>query len=167
MNTRQAIIDKVNEVVALARVKFPNYTHPAPAVTFYNAGTSAGKAKGVYQVSFNLSVFEQDLQRFLDTTVPHEIAHTVCFALGIDRGHGRNWKAVCLALGGDGKRCFDGAQLTIVNARSVKVYRHIATCGLVLDVSSTIHKRVMAGQVRTVRKTGGSITKATFTGIVL
>lgn len=164
MNTRQAIIDKVHEVVALARVNFPNYNHPVPSIEFYTKGGHAGQASSRNVVKFNLTVFEQDLPRFLNTTVAHEIAHIVCFMLNLDRGHGRNWKLVCLRLGGDGKRCYsaDGLQL---ERRTMKKYEHKATCGTVIMVTARMHNQLMRGANRTVVRTRGVINRYSFTGV--
>jgi predicted SprT family Zn-dependent metalloprotease len=163
MNTRQAIIDKVNEVVALARVKFPAYVHPTPTIHFYTTGSTAGKAGSYKVLKFNLTVFEQDMPRFLSTTVAHEIAHIVCFALGIDRGHGVTWKRVCLALGGNGQRCYssDGLELKTRGKR----YEHKATCGTVMLCGAVVHNRIMSGAVYTLKASKGKLNATTFTGI--
>lgn len=164
MNTRQAIIDKVNEVVALARIKFPNYVHPTPRIEFYTAGKVAGKARSDNLVKFNLTVFEQDLPRFLNSTVPHEIAHIVCYMLKLDNGHGKNWKTVCIRLGGNGKRCYSGEGLQFI-CRTMKRYEHKATCGTVLMITARMHNQLMGGANRTVVRTRGVINKYSFTGV--
>jgi SprT protein len=164
MDTRQAIIDKVNEVVALARLKFPNYVTPTPRVEFYTKGRSAGVATAGNVVKFNLTVFEQDLNRFLATTVPHEIAHIVCFMLNLDRGHGRNWKNVCLRLGGDGLRCYSGDGLQLV-CRTMKKYEHKASCGTVIMVTARMHNQLMRGITRKLIRTSGVINRDSFTGV--
>lgn len=163
MNTRQAIIDKVNEVVALARLRYPSYVHPTPSVQFYTTGSTAGKARSHTLLMFNLNVFEQDLPRFLSTTVPHEIAHTVCNALMLDRGHGKNWKRVCVALGGNGQRCYHSDGLTLKTRG--KRYEHKATCGTVLLCGAVTHKRIMSGSSYSVKGTHGKLNASTFTGV--
>lgn len=171
MNIEQRIIAKVNEVVALARVKFPSYTHTAPIVKFYYKGRTAGMALGSSQVSFNVGLFAQDPERFLNDTVAHEIAHTVCIALGLDRGHGRMWKHVCLTLGGNGLRCFtaEGENCTVVvsKARHVKQYQHRATCGTIIMLSGARHIKTLRGGTYTLKTTRGKLNDSTFTGIVL
>lgn len=36
-------------------------------------------------------------------TIRHEVAHAIC---GKEAGHGPVWRKVCIALGGDGRRCY-------------------------------------------------------------
>lgn len=170
MNIEQRIIAKVNEVVELARVKFPAYTHTAPSVEFYYKGRTAGMAYGYSKVSFNVGLFIQDPERFLNDTVAHEIAHTVCIALGLDRGHGKNWKYVCRVLGGNGKRCFtaEGENCTVVvnKARQVRQYQHRATCGTIIMLSGARHNRTLKGGTYTLRTTRGQLNRNTFTGVI-
>ena len=171
MNIEQRILAKVNEVVELARVKFPSYTHTAPTVKFYYKGRTAGMALGSREVSFNVGLFIQDPERFLNDTVPHELAHTVCSALGLDRGHGRNWKHVCRVLGGNSQRCFssqgeNGINVVVTKARVVKQYQHRATCGTIIMLNSTRHNRTLKGGTYTLKATRGKLNQHTFTGIV-
>ena len=39
-------------------------------------------------------------------TVQHELAHAVCFRLGVGDNHDAGWKSVCRDMGGDGERTF-------------------------------------------------------------
>jgi len=50
----------------------------------------------------------------------HEIAHALCvYAYGrsLGRGHGTNWKLILLAIGGDGKRTYDGSKVNKVQSK--------------------------------------------------
>jgi SprT protein len=170
MNIEQAIVDEVEKVLKVAREKFPSYDAPAPEIKFYTKGRAAGKATSGILVSFNTAIFAQDPERFIRETVPHEIAHIVCFYLRIDRGHGKAWKRVCLALGGNGERlykaeCANGEKIKFDGiSRTTKRYQHIATCGRQIMLTSVRHNRIMRGATYTVLETGGELNKQTFVG---
>ncbi len=76
-------------------------------------GTSvAGKAgykerNGVrrYYIDFNARAIERYPDELFDLTIPHEIAHIVCYMNPkLGKGHNYGWQWVCKSLGGDGKR---------------------------------------------------------------
>jgi SprT protein len=126
------------------------------------AGWASCKRCRITGQAYNLKVrFNQDLirgdhyQDMLDETLPHEIAHLVCFvnpALG--RKHDSGWRRVCLALGGNGntRHSYD-----VEYARGT--FRYRASCGTVVEVSSIIHKRIQAGQRRRLPRTGGILSR--------
>lgn len=163
---KAAIIAKHNEVVAYARQRFPSYAHaPAPAVYFYDTGKAAGLAHGNNRVGYNLTVFAHDPQRFINDTVPHEIAHIVCFYLGVDKGHGKNWKAVCGYLGGSANRCYSSEGIEHKMMHNRKQYQYRATCGTVIMVSDVMHNKIQRGQERRLIKSNGILNSSGYTGV--
>ena len=108
----QAVKDKVASCIALAEQKF-NIKMPAVQIRFDLTGRAAGMAgrKGfAYYLRFNVSHMSlggQSWEHILNDTVPHELAHTVCQSNPqFGRNHDAGWKRVCLALGGNGNRCY-------------------------------------------------------------
>jgi predicted SprT family Zn-dependent metalloprotease len=155
------------DVVSRARLIYRDFAAaPSIQVYFYDKGRTAGKANGSLKISYNLHVFAQDPTRFMNDTIPHEIAHAVCSFTGIDRGHGRNWKAVCRRLGGNGKRCFDGSEVDIKAGRKTTKYNYTATCGTIVPVSGILHKKIqLQSKAYKVRATGGRFSKLDYSGI--
>jgi SprT protein len=165
---KAAIIAKVKEVHELARRIFPEYNRfvALPVIQFYDKGRTAGVAYGSSRVAFNLHVFAQDPERFLNDTVPHEIAHIVCAATGLGRGHDAGWKRVCAMLGGSAERCFSGEGLDIKLARQRKRYEYRGSCGTVVMLSDVMHKSIQQkGMVRLLRSTGGRLDREAYTGV--
>ena len=164
---KAAIIAKVKEVHELARRIIPEYNRfvAHPIVTFYDKDNAAGLAYGSGRVAFNLHVFAQDPQRFINDTVPHEMAHIVCAATGLGRGHDKGWKRVCALLGGSAERCYSADGLDIKLARQRKRYEYRGSCGTVVMVSDVRHKQMQQQGIVCKLKTGGLIMKQSYTGV--
>lgn len=62
-------------------------------------GRASMDGSGNLSITFNMGYVRQDPELFLRDTVPHEVAHIICFHNGLDRGHGKMWKRVAAALG--------------------------------------------------------------------
>lgn len=58
---------------------------------------------GTYRVRLNPLFCQQHPEDMMNDTIPHEVAHIVCFALKICDGHGKNWKGVAKKLGCSGE----------------------------------------------------------------
>jgi predicted SprT family Zn-dependent metalloprotease len=59
-----------------------------------------------FELRLHPIAIEQHWEDTLSNTIPHEIAHLVNYAKpSTGRRHDRGWKKVCLALGGNSKRC--------------------------------------------------------------
>lgn len=162
---KAAIFAKHGAVMVKARQLFSGYTHPSPVVYFFETGRHAGIAHGSSRIGYNLTVFAQDPERFIDDTIPHEIAHTVCMAMGWDYGHGRNWKRVCALLGGSSNRCYDSSGIEHKMLRKRLRYEYKATCGTVIMVSDVMHGKIQNGDVRKLVKTKGILNRDCYTGV--
>lgn len=170
MDIRQAILNRVDEVLADARKKFPTYANaPRPTVEFFEKGRAAGTALGYTKLRFNLGVFRQNPEYFIKRTVSHEIAHIVCSYTGLGRNHDRGWKRVDIALGGNGSRCWntEDSNAMPVMVRQRKRYEHRATCGTIVMLSDVRHNKLIRGYGDyVVNRTGGRLNRSTFTGVV-
>jgi SprT protein len=164
------ILAKHQEVMEKAFQLYPSLRYaPKCNVYFYEKGTTIGLAHFDMRVGYNTHLFAQNPEHFISTIVPHEIAHIVCFHLGIDRGHGANWKRVCRMLGGDAKRLYDNTSGSVVPklARKRKRYEYIATCGTKTMLSDVAHNRIVRGwQGYRLTRTGGLLLASGFTGKV-
>lgn len=176
-DAQQAIINKVNETLELARNRFDAYVHPAPSVTFDLRGRSCGgTARGTRALQFNLDWYKADPERFLAIVVPHEVAHIVTAAIAPRAtAHGREWKAICKALGGDGKRtCAIPVLNGVARARRVTEYKYLSNRGVEVWVGPVHHCKLQTrGDVHPVfnrplytltSRSAGQIEKTGFTG---
>lgn len=91
-----AVCGKVEECIRQAN-RFFDIRLPVPECNFRQKGRSAGTAYlQKHEVRFNYFMYQQDPDRFLDTVVPHEVAHLVVYQLfGTDvKPHGVEWQRV-------------------------------------------------------------------------
>ena len=166
---KQRIIERHNDIIEKACQLFPQFkTFPKPTVYFYETGKAAGLAHGYSKVGYNVHVFAQDVERFTNDTVPHEIAHIVCNALRIGKGHDLGWKRVCRMLGGNAQRCYDGSNIEHKQIRTRRQYQYRATCGTLVMLSDVRHNRLQRDHYAAVvvTRTGGKIERSGFTGVV-
>lgn len=63
------------------------------------------RLKDILRVEFSAPLFASISEMDKTDTVIHELAHAVCMRLGLDKGHGYEFKRVCKAMGGSGERC--------------------------------------------------------------
>jgi len=113
----------------------------------YSAGQAIKKKSfGVIQLEVRLN--PEGLKIDFDamkTVVLHELAHIIAF---IDprygKGHDKQWKRTCLAIGGDGQRCHD---IDLKPARKVTITRHIYNIGgKVYKFTNQQHAKLQTGR---------------------
>jgi predicted SprT family Zn-dependent metalloprotease len=147
---------RVRELIALANKKY-NILLPKIEVRFDLQGRVAGWACGGsrFYLRINTDMMQNSSwDHIYNDTVPHEVAHLVCFHTNWDRGHGRYWRMVCKDLGGTGKRCHNES----VTYAKGKTYHYTTSTGVVVSLSETRHKRVQQGNLYRY-KDGGVITR--------
>lgn len=160
--TIQAITDHFNALDAMARAKWSAWAAvEKPSISFGLRGTRAGVAwLGRNELGFNVPLLAQN-ETLMKLTVAHELAHLIAFRLYHDKGHGKWWRYVCLALGGDGKRCFNTNEFNvqIQRTRRTKRYLYRDTAGGEVWLGSVHHKRLQTttGYALRVRATGALI----------
>ena len=119
-----------------------------------------GAATGFY-LRFNvqhMALGGQTWEHLLNDTVPHEVAHSVCQAFPrFGRRHDAGWRRVCLALGGNGSRCYTAEDAPEAVAAQ-RPFNYITTTGAQVAVSPTIHRKIQGGSVYRVRQ-GGQLTR--------
>jgi len=158
---RSVILAKVNEVLALARDKYPNFELEQGDIKyrFVKAGQSAGKASwrrrmGVvsYGLQFSLESAHVNIDEMINDTIPHEIAHIVNY---VDKDTGNNhdygWRNVCINLGGTGERTHNQ---TLSKAKYRKAYLYVTDSGSERIVRSAAkHRRLQNGGEYIIRGT--------------
>jgi len=158
-----AVREKVREVIVKANSIYGVALQPE--IDFALIGRVAAQA-GAMRVAgvlhnqslrFNRDVIMgNDFPNLLRNTVPHEVAHLVCFARPeLGNNHNPGWKRVCRTLGGTGNRC---------NNYDVQyaagTYRYVASCGTEVAISKIRHRRIQQGQVFRLHSTGGVISNS-------
>lgn len=168
MNIESIIREEFDRVQALAEEMFQAYDHHrVPTLEFFEKGSTAGWAMYKdWKVRINTHIASQNLEVMKDT-ISHEIAHMVCFATGLGKGHNAGWKRVHKMLGGNSKRtyCAKSAGITILRARRTRQFEYVMGSDT-FWIGSTQHKRLQAndGYHLTVKATGLRIPIDTFTG---
>ena len=158
----QAMQDQVARVLAQADKLYG--VKISPTVSFNLRGRVAGwagctlcrvtRTASNFRLRFNCELIEgKHFDDIVNNTVPHEVAHLVCYARpDLGSKHDAGWQRVCLALGGDGKRCH-----TYEVSPRGGGFTYRATCGTVITVSRQIHNKIQMGQGRVLKKTRGRV----------
>jgi len=133
-----------------------------PKIEFKLRGRSVNAWANRYKnlLNFNLGAANMDLDRYLATTVPHEVAHLVAPELHSHRirPHGREWKNVMHSFGVKPDRCNSYGQRP-----AFKQQRHAWHCACQQhDLSTTVHNRMMGGQRRSCTRCKKSLTRGPY-----
>ena len=117
----------------------------------------AGSKWGSYFMRFNVDMMmNSSWDHLLNDTVPHELAHIVCFVNPrLGRNHDQGWKRVCRMLGGNGQRCHN-EQVEYANG---KTFYYTTSTGHVVTLSSQIHRKVQQGRSYMFRHGKGRVCK--------
>lgn len=79
-----------------------------PKIEWTVIGTTAGRAwLTQWRIQLNEQLCKENVEDFIQTTIPHEVAHLVAYKVFGDDGHGNGWKSVMRALSLDPERCHD------------------------------------------------------------
>ncbi len=123
---------------------------PDVVIRFDLCGKAAGQAcmpaAGRPVIRYNTLLLEENGERFIARTVPHEAAHVLAFRLHGPRirPHGPEWREVMDLLGADSRRCHD-YDTSRCKARTLSRHNYHCNCRE-HELSSIRHNRIMAGQ---------------------
>lgn len=95
---------KVNKLTKQWNRRYCVYVNPR--VVFFEKGTDGGYAIEDKVIGFNLRYLKKYRGEFIDTIVPHEIAHAFQHRLYPNdyHHHSKHWKTLCQEMGGTGDR---------------------------------------------------------------
>ena len=163
---QQQIIDKCKEVFERVKVLYGldlSHVH----VRFDLKGRSAGQASRrgtLYAIRYNRDMLTREaFNHVINDTVPHEIAHIVCFMnRTLGSNHDAGWARVCRALGGTGARTHDE---DVVHGKGT-TYEYTTSTGKTVRVGDKYHKVIQAGRPLTWRKGIGTVTRESAYSIV-
>ena len=129
-------------------------------VRFDLKGRAAGVAMhrgGMYAIRYNRDMLTRDaFDHLLNATVPHEVAHIVCFmnrSLGAD--HNSGWERVCKALGGTGATRH---KEEVVYGKG-HTYEYTTDRGNKVRVGDKYHKDIQQGRPLRYRNGIGTVTR--------
>lgn len=98
----KAIVEYVNLCFDKADVFFGN-TFKRSNCNFKQKGRAAGTAHlQKNEIRFNYFMYQQDSEAFINTVIPHEVAHIVVFQIygNSVKPHGKEWQAVMIKVYG-------------------------------------------------------------------
>ena len=160
----EQIKSKVAECIAKAEAKF-GIKMPNVQIRFDLTGRAAGIAGYYgfqYYLRFNINHIKlggKTFEHLLNDTVPHEVAHTVCQAFPkFGRNHDAGWKRVCIALGGNGSRCY-GENDAPEAVAAQRPYVYITTTGHEVRVTKIVHSKIQRGAGYIMKGGKGKINK--------
>lgn len=134
---------------------------PMPTCSFDLRGRVAGKAvmgyspsqskdknraEPYFHVQLNAVLFTENVQLFLDDTIPHEVAHLVADSLYGRRisEHGKEWQSVMALFGRDPVKRHN---MDVTNARVHKLFE--LTCGCkTFNLSARRFRQALTGRLR-------------------
>ena len=77
-----------------------------PRIEWVICGSTAGRAwLGQWRIQLNEQLCKENMEDFMNDTIPHEVAHLIAYKVFGDDGHGDGWKSVMRALGLNPSRC--------------------------------------------------------------
>jgi predicted SprT family Zn-dependent metalloprotease len=156
---QQQIMEKCKAVFADATTRY-GLDMSRVGVRFDLSGRAAGYAcrrGNQYYIRFNRDMLTREaFDHVLNNTVPHEIAHIVCFMNpSLGSGHNSGWARVCAALGGNAERCH---KEEVVHGKGY-TYEYTTDRGHKVRVGDKYHKDVQSGRALRYKKGLGTVTK--------
>lgn len=120
-----------------------------------------------YHMRFNYDMLARGdadvLRDMLEDTVPHEIAHIVCFMKPqLGRNHDAGWASVARALGSTGSRTHD---IDVVYGKGT-TYEYTTSNGNTVRLSDRHHASIQRGGTLRFRKNKGTVSKGCAYSIV-
>jgi predicted SprT family Zn-dependent metalloprotease len=155
------VIKKCHEVMDKANSLYGIDLKSKVDIRFDLTGSYAGFAginKGQIYLRFNVDMLVGKSFNFiLNDTVPHEIAHLMCFINPkLGGNHDRGWKSVCINLGGNGQRCHTEPVLA---SKTQTKFVYTSTNGLKVPVTAKVHDRIQLNSEVYIVNKGGRLDK--------
>lgn len=114
-----------------------------------------------YSLRFNPEAITNYFQDMIKDTIPHEVAHIVCFIRPeLGKNHDAGWKRVCRMLGGDDSR----THTMNLSAGKAKTEYDYLVNGEIVKLGPKRHARLQRGETTYRHRTLGQITRDMFVG---
>lgn len=160
----KAVIDRTNYLLNYARKKF-GYIPPVE-INFFDKGFKMGLASRIDE-KYSVVYSREGMNRYTreaNLTIAHEVAHIVCISVYNNCTHNKQWKRVCLALGGDGKAVCSNPSIKLTPERIHKYYQYMLDGGTILWMGKNRHNKIQKGIGYISLKTKEQITSDHYTG---
>jgi SprT protein len=138
--------DKVLETYLKSKSIF-NREFELPSISFDLKGRVAGNANSRNHLRFNPILFRENVDDFLARTVPHEVAHLICFKLYpySKQHHGPEWRSIMQRLGiQDIARCHSYDTTSVAQRKPRIKFEYKCLCKR-HEVGNAIHQRNLSG----------------------
>ncbi|MGD2117619.1 MAG: SprT-like domain-containing protein [Chromatiales bacterium] len=160
----KAVVSRTRQLLDFAGQHFRQKFHLSD-IQFNQRGTAAGSMKiqsnGEAVIRYNRQLLLENPQQFLQTTVPHEVAHLVAYQkYGASiRPHGAQWRAIMQLFQADASRChnYDTSGLAL---RRYTRFNYSCACRT-HELTSIRHKRILRGQQYLCRQCGQALRPGT------
>lgn len=166
---QQQIKQKVVECINTIKTKYNIAHFPMPQIQYNLRGTCAGKANYVkWILQFHPKIASENWNDYINTTVPHEVAHLaveLVYPHAHHRGgkrsvHGYEWQSIMHTLGADPARCHSYNVANIGN----RFHYKCSGCGADLYMTAKRHNKALAGFSYHHSKCGSVRGKVVFVG---
>ncbi len=150
-NLKHRIEQKVYECINIANRHSTLNPLPVPKITFELDGRAAGQANWkLWEVRFNLKYAALNGDKFINQTVPHEIAHLADHRFYGGWGHGKTWKLVMRRVFGlEPERCHQFDEPEDLKRNKMHRFQYVCACpGHVITVTTRTHNQISGGRNR-------------------
>jgi len=153
---KDCVEEKISDCLTIAQKHFKQM-FAYPTIVYKNKGTIGGTANVTsWTVTFNSILLKENVDDFIATTVPHEIAHLITYAVyGYNRRlvkpHGHQWKFVMRVLGVSPDRCHD-YDTTNVQKKIKNKFAYKCNCERPLFVGPVVHRNIQRDMIYKCRR---------------
>ena len=154
-SVRQVVEQTVKHFIEMAEQQHGR-SFKMPAIEYFHKGRKAGHAKSyAWTVGFNAGLLEDNLQRYMVRTIPHEVAHLVVFAVhgqlyknGKRDSHGEKFIEQMEAFGCETTRChtMDTSKVALPKRKTTK-YTVKCSCGWTGQVGKVRANKIARGAI--------------------
>lgn len=146
---RERVCALTRDYVGRANAFF-NLRFKTPEILFDLKGRAAGMFRvkaGLEQIRYNPYIFAKYFEDNLITTIPHEVAHFVCWKMYLPKRvapHGREWQQMMAVFDAEASRTCN-YDLTGIPTRKQKQYHYQCSCTR-YNFTARRHNRVEQGK---------------------
>lgn len=156
------ITKRVNEVVELARSLYGNLPHVNLSVFNHAKHHAVATVCGDYlMIQFSDESINKYFNDIINDIIPHEVAHLVAIYFYKNKTHNKQWKEICLALGGNGKAVTTNI---LTPKRLHRYHKYELDSEEIIWLSTMKHRQIQNGTLFRTEKTNELIKREHFTG---
>lgn len=174
MNTQQArlkIEERVEECLQIGEKFFDIKIERPESIILKSNGTKGGHSNyRKLELMFQIELFKNNVDHYLDDIIPHEVAHYVQRAYyGYYRGgtkvqpHGREWKYIMQTVFGLEPNRTHSMDTSSIKKRRIERFEIICSCGVEMGVTKNMTKKILIDQNRICAKCNTKLTLKSFT----